>query len=118
MFGRSHMWCSADPLTVPPHRVITLAVDWDAHDTDKGLKQSPAQLAEVACTACGTDYRAFPERAQVVPGPAGAWTSRPRWWHAGAPCAAGYGSPAGTGQPVPPIDDRVLPLDQLTARRP
>lgn len=118
MFGRSHMWCSADPLTVPAHRVITLAVDWDAHDTDKGLKQSPAQLAGVACAACGTDYRAFPERAQVVPGPAGDGLQPTPLVVCRGTCAAGYGSPAGTGQPVPPIDDRVLLLEQLTAGRP
>jgi hypothetical protein len=41
-FGRSHMSCSHNPLTVPAHRVITLTVDWKAHDIDKGITRSSA----------------------------------------------------------------------------
>jgi len=117
-FGRSHMTCSHDPLTVPAHKVITLAIDWEAHDLDKGIRSSPPQLAGVACIACGTDYQAFPAKPQVVPGPAGAAPQLSPLVACRGTCAAGYGSPAGTGQPVPPIEDRVLRLKQVTTQSP
>jgi hypothetical protein len=114
-FGRAHMSCTADPLTVPAHRVITLAVDWEAHDLDKGFTRTPEQLAGVACIDCGTDYRQHPQRPQVVAGLAGAEPSGEPLVACQGTCAAEHGSATGTGQPVPPIEDRVLRLTQLTA---
>lgn len=70
-FGRSHMLCSHDPLSVPAHRVIRLSVDWKAHDIDKGIARSPAQQAGVACISCGADYRDARGWIPVVAGQAG-----------------------------------------------
>jgi len=115
MFGRAHMSCTADPLTVPAHRVITLAVDWEAHDLDKGFTRTPEQLAGVACIDCGTDYQQHPERPQVTAGRAGAAPGPGPLVACRGTCAAERGSATGTGHPVPPIEDRILRLKQLTA---
>jgi Family of unknown function (DUF6042) len=114
-FGRSHMLCSHDPLSVPAHRVITLSVDWEAHDIDKGIAWSPAQQAGVACISCGADYRDARGRIPVVAGPAGTDPQQIPLVACQGMCAASYGSPAGTGQPVPPLEDRVLVLERLSA---
>lgn len=116
VFGRSRATCSDDPLTVPAHRVNTVTMDWEAHDIDMGHEPSPGQLAGVECIACGIDYRESPERTPVVAGPAGADTRQNPLIACQGSCAAGFGSPGGTGQPVPPIEDRVLILEQLAAR--
>jgi hypothetical protein len=114
-FRRSHMSCSHDPLTVPAHRVITLTVDWAAHDIDKGFARSPAQLAGLACVTCGADYRADPARTAVVAGPAGADPQQNPLVACAGLCAAECGSPSGTGQPVPPLEERVLLLQQAAS---
>jgi hypothetical protein len=108
------MSCTADPLMVPAHRVITLAVDWEAHDLDKGLVRSAEQVAGVACIDCGTDYRRHPEWPQVVAGLAGAAPDPEPLVACRGTCAARHGSATGTGQPVPPIENRILLLKQLS----
>lgn len=113
--GRAHMSCTADPLTVPAHRVITVAVDREARDLDKGLARAPEQLAGVACIACGTDYRQHPARPQVIAGRPGASSGPDLLVACRGTCAADYGSATGTGQPVPPIEDRITHLKELTA---
>lgn len=103
LFGRSHMSCTADPLAVPAHRVITLAVDWEAHDADKNLAPAPEQLAGVACIQCRADYREQPGRPQVTAGLAGADPRPDPLIACRGICSAECGSLAGTGQPVPSL---------------
>ena len=69
----------------------------------------------VACIDCGTDYRQHPERPQVTAGRAGAAPSPGPLVACRGTCAAERGSATGTGHPVPPIEDRILRLKQLTA---
>jgi hypothetical protein len=109
------MSCSADPLTVPAHRVITLAVGWEAHDLDKGLVSSAEHVAGIACIDCGTEYRQHPQWPQVVVGLAEGGQDPVPLAACRGTCAARHGSATGTGQPVPPIENRILLLKQLTA---